>query len=248
MQPSLSELTSVLAGEIPKPKCKPLCENIFDVPRSNLLDVLEDLQNAFWSDEPPAISVSTPMGGSSSSSITIAANDTTTIEKQARTRQQEPIHGSGQSHKRLRLTAEPSHLQQQQQQTSSSTTGNDYDQQPTSPSPPSSPGRPMVSEPVYAKDVNKQLPALTTHNNNISIREDDMTPPMNLWTIKWQIFKQLKSINHDYKEKQVIDLWQSFQRQGTATEVQHIARYLLPVACSMRRWTVADALRQVLIA
>ncbi|CAO3587264.1 unnamed protein product [Absidia cylindrospora] len=155
---------SVLAGETPKPKCKQLCENIFDVPRSSLLDVLQDLQNAFWSDQPSEISTSAPL-----------TNDTTAIvslENQARTRQQEPLQGSGQSHKRLRLTAEPTHLQQQ-----ISTPGADYNQQqPTSPSPPSSPGRHIISEPVYAKDVSKLLPTI---HNNVSVREDDETPPMN---------------------------------------------------------------------
>ncbi|KAG1048282.1 hypothetical protein G6F46_003926 [Rhizopus delemar] len=52
--PSLSEFVEVfgsIEGTIPNRKStKPLCDNIFDVQRNELFDVLESLKTAFWSD------------------------------------------------------------------------------------------------------------------------------------------------------------------------------------------------------
>ncbi|KAI8334026.1 hypothetical protein BC941DRAFT_433640 [Chlamydoabsidia padenii] len=188
-QPSLSEL-NIFATEPTEPKYKALCENIFDVPRSNLLDVLETLQEAFWTDEPHPTQPPPPPP---------------------------PPQQPDQPHptKRARQTSPVEY------------------HQPTSPSPPSSPlHRIMSSPPVYASI--KPLPPTTTE------------PTLTLWTVKWLLFKQLKSSYPVYKEKEVLALWQRFQHQGTKTEIRHLANYLLPVACAMRRWTVAQSFRQVL--
>ncbi|KAG2212990.1 hypothetical protein INT46_011491 [Mucor plumbeus] len=52
--PNLSDLSKVLGpidGVGSKKPSKPLCENIFDVQRSELFEVLESLRNSFWNDQ-----------------------------------------------------------------------------------------------------------------------------------------------------------------------------------------------------
>ncbi|KAI7853883.1 hypothetical protein BDC45DRAFT_510350 [Circinella umbellata] len=50
---------------------KPLCENIFDVPRSDLFETYNRLRQAFWSNEPSIDTISL------TSNTTITTNDTT---------------------------------------------------------------------------------------------------------------------------------------------------------------------------
>ncbi|SAL95769.1 hypothetical protein [Absidia glauca] len=245
---SLSEPTHPLTKEPSKPKLKPLCENIFDVPRSGLLDVLETLQEAFWTDEPdPPLYHPSPITHNANLDHDPPLKTTSLADSKI----SPPIL------KRQRLN---------KQATLTSPAGTDYIQ-PTSPSPPSSPSHDTTalknaalaialkkSEQVALK--RSKLVALKK-SKLVALKKSEQVAPkesvgaaappregrLKLWTVKWLLVKQLKSPPAEYKEKEVMALWQRFQTQGTPTEIRHLANYLYPVAYGMRRYTMAQSLQ-----
>ncbi|KAI9304657.1 hypothetical protein BJ944DRAFT_266523 [Cunninghamella echinulata] len=249
MQPNLSEvLSNIVTNEPIRPKFKPLCENIFDVPRSELFEVLDSLQDAFWSD----VTVST---------TNIEENDQHYYQQQQtpsmigikRYSFQGNNNNDFHNSKRTRLGTSPTSTANQ-----NIVSPEEYEQQPMSPSPPPSP--PGPTSPILYTETNVNT------NNSITLSKNQSTSTLSssspnlyfnnktnnnighqkLWHIKHKLFRELKFNYQDYDESRIIAIWQDCRQCRTKMEIQHLAKFLIPVAMCMRRWSVATAFQQVL--
>ncbi|CAO3625871.1 unnamed protein product [Cunninghamella blakesleeana] len=135
----------------------------------------------------------------------------------------------------------------------------EYEQQPMSPSPPPSPPGPTspIQYTEIMNDDKNQLPSSVSsllpsndhhydnndNNNNIN---NNNNVKEKLWQIKFQLFKELKFNPQDYNESRILAIWQDCRQCRTKMEIQHLAKFLLPVALCMRRLRVANIFQQVL--
>lgn len=154
------------------------------MPRSGLLDVLETLQEAFWTDEPdPSIYRPSP------------TPQHATLDRKAPQSATQPAESE---------ITQPSFKRQRpnNQATPSSSAGTDYIQ-PTSPSPPSSPSHTMTAPPIYASTSKAALKKAVAAAEAAAVKTSKQATPMKsaappstrlkLWTVKWLLVKQLKS-------------------------------------------------------
>ncbi|ORX61714.1 hypothetical protein DM01DRAFT_307410, partial [Hesseltinella vesiculosa] len=127
---------------------------------------------------------------------------------------------------------------------------NDEYHGPSSPSPP--PNSPLYdtqvasyfASPIGEASDRPRQTSVIPMDAQITSGSVPTTKPMPFHKWKWLLFHQLKAHIQDYREQELLQLWYANQQDRSKLEIEHVARYLLPIAEAMRRSTMVETFRK----
>ncbi|KAL9541994.1 hypothetical protein MBANPS3_008829 [Mucor bainieri] len=232
--PNLSDLSKVLGpidGVSSKKPTKPLCENIFDVQRSELFEVLESLRHSFWNDsistEPaptsfqqsqfPAPVEESPM---SPSKRVRDSDDDDDYNDEYNNMSDSESKPSTISKKRARLTTPQGKHGNQMYQIA-------YLYPPLSLE---------VEAPPLRKQKQKQASQRTPPSTS-SLKEYK-----SLWQAKQSLIREIKSVH--LRDSDIVAALTQFYQAKPSDQRRHMSIYLLPAAEAMRRKGIVDVLQK----
>lgn len=224
--PSLTELTQAIGAidsEQSRTTSRPLCTNIFDVQRGELLEEYERLRKAFWANpnETTQLPPSSQVQVETIAVIQTVSNPDITLQQT-----DSPI---AREHTPL-----DSHLQ------------------PSAPSVTTRTPSPLPQLPIRKRAMSDAQTVSSKRQKASSVQGEParniakLSPQKayeSLLQLKHLLLLQLKSAD-GYDESKIISMLTDVKRKKSPDQSRHLAVYLVPVAKAMRRDTIAKTLEQ----
>ncbi|KAI9485797.1 MAG: hypothetical protein EXX96DRAFT_546549 [Benjaminiella poitrasii] len=221
--PSLDELSKVIGpidGTDSSKSTPPLCENIFDVQRNELFDVLERLRIAFWSDEVITSPHETTLPNS-----TAIVDEQKIIEEEM----EEISSPTIQPLKRARSEANEDSIYSSDSDSSMLTSSKKRARLSSIKQDES----PKLTEEKISKQKTPPVSSTSSLQSHVS-----------LWPLKLSLLRQIKTSR--YNESDIVTTLTDLCETKPKDQCYHVVVYLIPLAKAMRRESLVQFLNEKL--
>ncbi|KAI7907371.1 uncharacterized protein BX663DRAFT_495692 [Cokeromyces recurvatus] len=223
--PDLNELSKVVGpidGIDSNKNAPPLCENIFDVQRNELFNVLERLRTVFWSDE-----IITPTSDTTSSMETTMAT-TPILEQNVEHKEEEEDLSIASTHSLKRARLESNEEDTNYLSDAESTLHINGKKR----------ARLQSLKQVETAKLHKLTETKTSKQN--AHLTSSFYSFMSLWPLKLSLVRQIKTAH--YNESNFIATFADMYETKSREQCQHVIIYLIPIAKAMRRENLVNFL------